>query len=191
MFQVKDDIAPEKMIVNVSWKVLRRSQRADKSNQCRALQFCKAGVGFESRRPRHHVDLPHSKRHDRGVGIAESMTHSGHKNQETRMSTCIGQTIFVKGQLSASEDIQIAGRLEGDIQLNEHVLTVQPTAKLTAGVLAKSVVVQGDILGDIVAGLNITLQNTASVNGKISAPSIAISDGANFNGRIETSFPKA
>jgi cytoskeletal protein CcmA (bactofilin family) len=107
------------------------------------------------------------------------------------MSTHIGQTIFVKGQLSASEDIQIAGRVEGDIQLNEHVLTVQPTAKLTAGVLAKSVVVQGDILGDIVAGLNITLQNTASVNGRISAPSIAISDGANFNGRVETAFPKA
>jgi cytoskeletal protein CcmA (bactofilin family) len=107
------------------------------------------------------------------------------------MSTHIGQTIFVKGQLSASEDIQIAGRLEGDIQLNEHVLTIQPTARLTAGVLAKSVVVEGAILGDIVAGLNITLQNTATVNGRISAPSIAISDGADFNGRIETAFPKA
>ena len=130
-------------------------------------------------------------RHNVGVGIAESMDALRHKNQETRMSTHIGQTIFVKGQLSASEDIQIAGRLEGDIQLNEHVLTVQPTAKLTAGVLAKSVVVQGDVLGDIVAGLNITLQNTASVSGRISAPSIAINDGANFNGRVETAFPKA
>jgi cytoskeletal protein CcmA (bactofilin family) len=107
------------------------------------------------------------------------------------MSTCIGETIFVKGQLSASEDIQIAGRVEGDIQLNEHVLTIQPTARLTAGVLAKSVVVEGAILGDIVAGLNITLQHTASVNGTISAPSIAISDGASFNGRVDTTFPKA
>jgi cytoskeletal protein CcmA (bactofilin family) len=107
------------------------------------------------------------------------------------MSTCIGQTIFVKGNLSASEDIQIAGRVEGDIQLNEHVLTVQPTARLTAGVLAKSVVVEGSIHGDIVAGKNITLQNTATVAGKISAPCIAISDGADFNGRIETAFPKA
>jgi cytoskeletal protein CcmA (bactofilin family) len=107
------------------------------------------------------------------------------------MSTCIGQTIFVKGQLSAAEDIQIAGRVDGDIQLNEHVLTVQPTARLTAGVLAKSVVVEGAIHGDIVAGKNITLQNTATVAGTISAPSIAISDGADFNGRIETAFPKA
>lgn len=103
------------------------------------------------------------------------------------MSTCIGQTIYVKGQLTAAEDILIAGRVEGEIQLNEHVLTVQPTAQLTAEVLAKSVIIAGAIRGDIVAGDSIALQNTASVSGKIAAPRIAISDGADFNGRIETS----
>ena len=102
------------------------------------------------------------------------------------MTTCIGQTIVLKGQLSAAEDIQIAGRVEGAIQLNGHVLTVQPTAQLTAEVLAKSVIVEGAIRGDIVAGQSVALQQTASVAGKIAAPRIAISDGANFNGRIET-----
>ena len=102
------------------------------------------------------------------------------------MATYIGETIFLKGQLSSGEDIRIAGRVEGDIQLHEHVLTVQPTATLTAEVLAKSVIVEGAIHGDIVAGLNITLQNTASVTGKMMAPSIAINDGADFNGSIET-----
>ena len=102
------------------------------------------------------------------------------------MATCIGQTIVLKGQLSATEDIQIAGRVEGAIQLNGHVLTIQPTAQLTAEVLAKSVIVEGAIRGDIVAGQSVALQRTASVAGKIAAPRIAISDGANFNGRIET-----
>ena len=106
------------------------------------------------------------------------------------MPTYIGQTIFLKGQLSSEEDIRIAGRIEGDIRLHEHVLIVQPTAQLTAEVLAKSVMVEGAIQGDIVAGQNITLQNTASVTGKMMAPSIAIDDGADFNGRIETFFPK-
>jgi cytoskeletal protein CcmA (bactofilin family) len=103
------------------------------------------------------------------------------------MSTCIGQTIFVKGQLSATEDILIAGRVDGEIQLGEHVLTIQPTAQLTAEVLAKSVIIGGAIRGDIVAGDSIALQNTASVSGKIAAPRIAICDGADFNGRVETS----
>ena len=107
------------------------------------------------------------------------------------MTTCIGQTVVLKGQLSASEDIRIAGRIEGEVQLHEHVLTVQPTGQLTAEVLAKSVIVEGVIRGDIVAGHSIALQNTASVVGKIAAPRIAINDGADFNGRIETAFPKS
>ena len=107
------------------------------------------------------------------------------------MATCIGQTVFLKGTLSASEDIRIAGRVEGEIHLHEHVLTVQLTADLSAGVSARSVIVEGAVRGDITAGQNIALQHTASVAGKIAAPRIAISDGADFNGRIETSILKA
>lgn len=102
------------------------------------------------------------------------------------MTSCIGETIFLKGQLSAAEDVSVAGRIEGEILLHEHVLTVQPTAQLTAEVVAKSVIVEGAIRGDIVAGSSISLQHTASVAGKIAAPRIAISDGADFNGRVET-----
>ena len=102
------------------------------------------------------------------------------------MATWIGQTIFVKGKLTAGEDIRIAGRIDGEIQLLEHVLTVQPTAELTAGVLAKTVIVEGAVRGDIVAGESIALQTTAIVAGKIAAPKIAISDGADFNGRLDT-----
>ena len=69
-------------------------------------------------------------------------------NPENRMATCIGQTVFLKGTLTASEDIRIAGRVEGHIHLHEHVLTVQPTGTLTAGVLAKSVIVEGAVRGE-------------------------------------------
>ena len=111
-------------------------------------------------------------------------------NPEIRMTTCIGQTVFLKGTLSAAEDIRIAGRVEGEIEMHEHVLTVQPTAELTAGVLAKAVIVEGAVRGDIVAGESVALQGTASVAGKIAAPKIAILDGADFNGRVETAFPR-
>jgi len=106
------------------------------------------------------------------------------------MTTCIGQTLFLKGTLSAAEDIRIAGRVEGEIELQGHVLTVQPTAELTAGVWAKSVIVEGAMRGDIVAGESVALQVTASMIGKIAAPRIAICEGADFNGRVETSLPE-
>ena len=102
------------------------------------------------------------------------------------MPSRIGETIFLKGYLSAAEDLQVAGRIEGQIELAEHELTVQPTAELQAGVMAKSVVVEGAIRGDIVAVVNICLQHTASVAGNIAAPRIAIRDGADFNGKVDT-----
>jgi hypothetical protein len=37
------------------------------------------------------------------------------------MTTCIGETIVLKGHLGAAEDIRIAGRIEGDIHVQEHV----------------------------------------------------------------------
>jgi cytoskeletal protein CcmA (bactofilin family) len=125
-----------------------------------------------------------------GVGLAPSLCHTT-LTPENSMATCIGQTVFLKGTLSASEDIRIAGRVEGEIHLHEHVLIVQLTADLSAGVSARSVIVEGAVRGDITAGQNIALQHTASVSGKIAAPRIAISDGADFNGRIETSVLKA
>ncbi len=102
------------------------------------------------------------------------------------MASSIGRTIFVKGQLLAAEDIHIAGRVEGDIQLQEHVLLVEPTANLSAGVVAKSVVIRGAVRGDIVAGQSIALQHSATVAGKLAAPRIAINEGAMFNGKVET-----
>jgi cytoskeletal protein CcmA (bactofilin family) len=102
------------------------------------------------------------------------------------MASCIGETIFVKGQLLAAEDIHIAGRVDGDIHLEDHVLTIQSTADLNAAVVAKSVVIQGAIRGDIVAGQSIALQHSASVAGNLAAPRIAINEGASFNGKVET-----
>ena len=104
---------------------------------------------------------------------------------ETKM-TCIGETIRVKGQLIATEDILIAGRVEGEIQLQENVLTVERTAEVDAEVLAKAVIIGGAIRGDVVANDSIALHNTASVSGRIAAPRVAITEGASFNGRVET-----
>jgi cytoskeletal protein CcmA (bactofilin family) len=107
------------------------------------------------------------------------------------MTTRIGETIILKGHLSAAEDVQIAGRIEGDIHVQEHVVTIQPTADLAAGVSAKSIIIEGALRGDIVAGQSVALQKTASVAGTISAPRVAICDGADFNGRLNTTVPIA
>jgi cytoskeletal protein CcmA (bactofilin family) len=111
------------------------------------------------------------------------------KRYERRLMTspvsCIGRTVTIRGELSSAEDIAIAGRVEGKVELRDHILTIAPTAHVAANVAAKAVIVGGSICGDIVGLQRVDIQNTGSVKGDIAAPRIAMSEGAHLQGRVE------
>lgn len=92
---------------------------------------------------------------------------------------------MVKGALSASEDLIIEGLVEGTIELRQNVLTIGPNGKIIAKILAKSVVVQGNVHGNIAATEKVDIRDSGSVDGDIAAPRVAISEGAHFRGSID------
>ena len=104
-------------------------------------------------------------------------------------SAHIGKSVVVKGALSASEDMTIDGQVEGTIELRQNVLTIGPNGKITAKILAKSVVVLGHVHGNITAIEKIDLRDSGSVDGDLVAPRVAISDGAHFRGSIDMQRP--
>jgi len=63
----------------------------------------------------------------------------------------IGKSVIIKGELSGSEDLTIEGQVEGKIELKQNVLTIGPNGKIKAQILAKAVVVQGEVTGNISA----------------------------------------
>lgn len=97
----------------------------------------------------------------------------------------IGKSIVVKGELSGKEDLTIEGRVEGKVDLSEHVLTIGPHAKLKAQLSAKSIVVIGQVTGNISASDRINIREEGSVEGDIAAPRVAIAEGATFRGSID------
>ncbi len=97
----------------------------------------------------------------------------------------IGKSVVIKGELSGSEDLTIEGRVEGQIELREHVLTIGPHGKIQAQVFAKSVIVMGHVTGNITASDKINIRENGSVEGDLNAPTIAISEGAQFRGSID------
>ena len=54
-----------------------------------------------------------------------------------------GRTIVIKGDISGSEDLAIAGRVEGSITLKGFKLTLAPDSHVTGKVIAASVIVAG------------------------------------------------
>ena len=99
--------------------------------------------------------------------------------------TTIGKTIVFKGELSGDEDLLIEGQVEGKIDLNRNALTVGEHGKVKATVVAKTVVVAGNVRGDIIAAEKVDVRDTCSMEGDICAPRVVIALGAYFRGGID------
>lgn len=97
----------------------------------------------------------------------------------------IGKSVVIKGELSGSEDLTIEGQVEGKIELRQNILTIGPNAKIKAQVFAKAVVIQGEVHGNVTATDKVDIRDAGSVDGDLSAPRVAIADGAHFRGSID------
>src|SRR5258706_8988704 len=102
-----------------------------------------------------------------------------------RATARLGSSLHVKGEITGSEDLLIDGSVEGLIQLDERKLTVGATAKLTADIIAREVVVDGTVKGNLRAKDRIEIKKDGSVNGDLTTARIMIEDGAYFKGSIE------
>ena len=96
-----------------------------------------------------------------------------------------GATIVIKGEISGNEDLTIAGRVEGRIDLQGSALTLAPGSHVKGNITAGTIVVLGEVDGSILATARLEIRETALVNGDVSAPSLLILDGATVNATVE------
>ncbi len=95
-----------------------------------------------------------------------------------------GKSIIFKGDLTGDEDLEIEGRVEGQVKLPNHQLTIGAHGRVTAQVEAKHVVVIGHVSGNVSASERVEVQATGIVDGDIAAPRLLIAEGAVVNGSI-------
>jgi cytoskeletal protein CcmA (bactofilin family) len=101
----------------------------------------------------------------------------------------LGSTIVIKGELTAHEDVVIAGRLEGSIHVTEHFVAVEAGACVVGDIKATEIVVTGTVEGSLFAEERIQIRDGADLQGDASAPRVVVTDDALVNGRIETQAP--
>jgi cytoskeletal protein CcmA (bactofilin family) len=97
----------------------------------------------------------------------------------------IGKSVVIKGELNGSEDLTIEGQVEGKIELRDHMLTIGPNGRIKAQIVAKAIVVQGQVTGNLTATDKVDIRENGSVEGDVAAPRIAIADGSHFRGSID------
>lgn len=106
-------------------------------------------------------------------------------------STRLSQGLKFRGDFSGDSDLYIDSEFEGKINLGKSLVTIGPNGQVTCDIVAREIVVQGQILGDLAASERICLDRTSKVRGNLACPRIQIEDGAAFQGGINMEHGKA
>jgi cytoskeletal protein CcmA (bactofilin family) len=92
----------------------------------------------------------------------------------------IGEDLTITGNVTSKGEIQVDGEIQGDVHCGS--LLLGDKSQITGCVIAEDVVVRGRVLGSI-RGLRVTLQAQSHVEGDIYHQSLAIEQGAFFEGK--------
>lgn len=99
-------------------------------------------------------------------------------------ASVIGADLTIVGNLQSNGEVQIEGTVQGDLTAGR--LVVGPHARITGSLIAEDIVVQGTVMGSI-RGNRVTLQSSSKVEGDILHQSLAIEQGAFFEGKSRRS----
>lgn len=92
----------------------------------------------------------------------------------------IGADLVITGNLFSKGEVQIEGEVQGDVH-STHVI-VGEKSKITGGIISEEVVVRGHVMGSV-RGKRVILQSTSHVEGDIFHQTLAIEQGAFFEGK--------
>ncbi len=131
------------------------------------------------------------KKSQEKVGSAASSSLRIGQQQPIRAKnvSVIGPTLVIKGELSADEDLVIEGTIEGTIAHHKKNLTIGKKGRVTADIHASSVLIEGELNGDIHSDGLVSLAKGARVTGDLYCNRLVTEEGARFNGKLEMAIP--
>jgi cytoskeletal protein CcmA (bactofilin family) len=102
----------------------------------------------------------------------------------------VDQGLIVRGDIFGEDSLTVKGVVKGSIFLQDGDLHIEQSGYVEGEVLAKTVVIAGEILGNIRAINSLHVMSTSKISGDIQAAKIAMADGAFFAGNLEIREPE-
>ena len=109
----------------------------------------------------------------------EPTNHAVRKINGVPTRSVIDAWLVITGNLQSDGEVQVDGQVHGDIRCTH--LTVGRDARVAGNITAEEVVVRGKVKG-IIRASRVILQDTAQVDSEIWHKSLAIEEGATFEG---------
>jgi len=109
--------------------------------------------------------------------------------EERRVAAWIGPSLVIRGDLISSEDVTIAGQVEGNVTVEGHAVTIAGRASVRGDIVARAVAVHGEVIGTITSKGKVEIGETGSVDGDIRAQGMVVTEGAALRGGVKISTP--
>ena len=106
------------------------------------------------------------------------------RNDGTVKESLISAGLTIEGKIEGAGNVRIAGVFKGDVNVQGN-LTIEQGAHLTGGVKADTVIIGGQLDGNIDAASRVELLQTGVLNGELKAGSLTVAAGSRMRGKAE------
>jgi cytoskeletal protein CcmA (bactofilin family) len=96
----------------------------------------------------------------------------------------IAGDLTIEGKIEGSGHVRIAGRFKGDVNVQGNV-TIEQGAHVTGQVTAATVVVSGEVHGNIHATSRVELLESGVINGDVKAAVLTVAAGSRMRGQAD------
>lgn len=105
-----------------------------------------------------------------------------------RTATVVGPGTHVRGDIETSDPVEIRGTVEGDCRVGASCI-VREGARVVGSIEATSLLVAGEIEAGTLTAEKVEIRSSASVRGTIKARTVAIAEGALYEGDVQMHDP--
>jgi cytoskeletal protein CcmA (bactofilin family) len=121
---------------------------------------------------------------DARLELAPSFNAPVRAPEREARESLIAADLTIEGKIEGSGHVRIAGRFKGDVHVDGN-LSLDAGAKLTGGVRANTVVIGGEMEGNISEATRVELLASGVLTGDLKAGSLTVAAGSRMRGQVE------
>lgn len=106
------------------------------------------------------------------------------KERPEPKESLIAGDLTIEGKIEGNGHVRLAGRFKGDVQVDGN-LTIEPGAQLTGQVAARTVIVGGELHGNISGAARVEVLESGVVVGDVRAGVLTVAAGSRIRGQVE------
>jgi len=121
---------------------------------------------------------------ERPAPIAMAADAGRRAEKSVAKESIIAADLAIEGKIEGSGHVRIAGRFKGDVHVDGN-LTVEHGAHLTGQVYAKTVIIAGELHGNINGAARVELLESGVLAGDVKAGTLTVAAGSRMRGHAE------